>query len=245
MKQAVTRENHSGVCILTLNRPEKLNAINARLVQEFGAALASALACPDDKVILLRGEGRAFCAGNDLEASEEQAAPGIDRGAVEAHAAALQEISRGLMLGDKPVVGAIHGWAVGAGFEWALNCDLTVWGQSTRAFFPELALGLFPTGGVLSLLPRTVGLARAREMFLLGEKYDADTLHALGLAGRVVSDERVFEEALAIAQRLLMLPGSAVARWKRAAHEAMTLTLDATLDREAEALVAAICEDGG
>ena len=243
MKQPVTREHRDGICILSLNRPEKLNAIDAALIAALNDALAAALERTEDRVILLRGEGRAFCAGNDLEASEAQAAGGIARSDVQAHAAALQGISRKLMLGDKPVVGAIHGWAVGAGFEWALNCDLTVWGEGARAFFPELGLGLFPTGGVLSLLPRVVGLARAREMFLLGEKYDAGTLHDLGLANRVVPDELVLEASLGMAERLLELPPAAVAGWKRALREASSLSLEGTLDLEADALVAAICRD--
>lgn len=245
MKQLVTRENRGGICILSLNRPEKLNAINAALIEALLSELTAALDRPDDRVILLRGEGRAFCTGNDLEASETQAVGGVTRVEVERHAEQLQAISRKLMLGSKPVVGAIHGWAVGAGFEWAINCDLTVWGRSARAFFPELGLGLFPTGGVISLLPRIVGLARAKEMFLLGEKYDAETLRALGLAGRVVPDELVLEEALAAAQRLLELPASAVARWKAALRQASTLTLEQTLDLEAQALVDLICQDAG
>lgn len=242
MNQSVTREQRDGICILSLNRPDKLNAIDATMISDLNEALAVTLDCPDDRVILLRGEGRAFCSGNDLEASEAQAAGGIARADVQAHTDALQAISRKLTLGDKPVVGAIHGWAVGAGFEWALNCDLTVWGRCSRAFFPELGLGLFPTGGVLSLLPRVVGLARAREMFLLGEKYDALTLQSLGLANRVVPDEQVMETALGVAGQLLELPAHAVARWKRALHESLTLSIEETLDLEADALIAAICQ---
>lgn len=244
MNKSVTRENRDGICILSLNRPETLNAIDASLIHALHDALASALACSEDRVILLRGEGRAFCAGNDLKASEEHLAGGILRSDVETHADALQAISRKLMLGDKPVVGAIHGWAVGAGFEWALNCDLTVWGEGARAFFPELGLGLFPTGGVLSLLPRSVGLAKAREMLMLGEKYDAKTLLELGLAGRVVPDAQVQEEAMKLALRLLEVPPSAVARLKTALRQAATLTLEETLDLEAKALADAICAGG-
>lgn len=242
MTNEVLCERREGICILSLNRPDKLNAINAAMIDALNAALAKALTSATDRVILLRGEGRAFCAGNDLEASQEQAAVEVTTAQVSDHAAKLQAISRRLLLGGKPVVGAIHGWAAGAGFEWALNCDLTVWGRSTRAFFPELSLGLFPTGGALSLLPRFVGLAKAQEMMLLGEQYDAETLRELGLAGRVVADEAVFEEALSLARRLTALPPQAVARWKKALYTAATTSIEDTLDLEATALVEAICD---
>ena len=102
----------------------------------------------------------------------------------------IQAVTRRLVLGDKPVVGAIHGWAVGGGLEWAINCDLAVFGAGTKCFFPEIRWGMFPTGGVTAILPRIVGLAKTRELLLLGETFDAGDALAMGLAWKVVSRRR-------------------------------------------------------
>src|SRR5690606_29033685 len=110
---------------------------------------------------------------------------------------ALQDVTREIVLGPKLVVGAINGWAVGGGFEWAINCDLPLWAESARGFFPEASFGLFVTGAVTTLLPAIVGLTKAKEMLLLGEKYSAQELHALGIAWRVVPDDKLMEEARA------------------------------------------------
>ena len=240
MTDLVTYENKAGVCILSLNRPEKLNAINEPLIIALNEALDAAIARDEDRVLLLRGEGRAFSAGNDLDASREQAAAGVRSDSVRTYAHRLQAISKKILLGPKPVVGAVQGWAVGAGFEWALNCDLTVWGRSAKAFFPELKLGLFPTGGVFSLLSGTVGIAKAREMFLLGEQFSADELSSMGLVTRVVDDEAVDPVAVELAQKLLELPADATARWKRAFASGAIPALERTLEIEAEALESAI-----
>ena len=85
-----------------------------------------------------------------------------------------------MVLGDKPVIGAIRGWAVGGGLEWVINCDFAIAAEGTRFFFPELSLGVFVTGGVTELLPRLVGLQRARELIMLGERFDAAQAQAGG-----------------------------------------------------------------
>ena len=168
-----------GVATLTLNRPERLNALNATLLADLCAALDAALA--DDAVgaLVLRGAGRAFCSGDDLKDIENQTAGEAE---TRAFIEAIQDVSRRLVLGDKVVVGAIHGWAVGGGLEWAINCDLAVFAESTKCFFPEIRWGMFPTGGVTAILPRIVGLAKTRELMLLGETFSAAEAHEMGLA---------------------------------------------------------------
>ena len=136
--------------------------------------------------------GRAFCSGDDLKDIENQTAGEAE---TRAFIEAIQEVSRRLVLGDKVVVGGIHGWAVGGGLEWAINCDLAVFGEGTRCFFPEIKWGMFPTGGATAILPRIVGLAKARELMLLGETFGATEAHEMGLAWRVVPDGAVFETA--------------------------------------------------
>ena len=119
--------------------------------------------------------------------------------------AAIQRATHAITLGAKPVVGAINGWAVGGGFEWAINCDFPIWGRSAKGFFPEVSLNLFVTGAVTTLLPALVGLNKAREMLMLGERYEAGELGDIGLAWRVVEDAALMEEARGVAARCEVL----------------------------------------
>ena len=155
---------------------------NHALLADLLAALDAALADEAVGALVLRGAGRAFCAGDDLKEIESQTA---HEAATRAFIESIQAVTRRLVLGDKVVVGAIHGWAVGGGLEWAIDCDLAVFAESTRCFFPEIAWGMFPTGGVTAILPRIVGLAKTRELLLLGETFGAAQAHEMGprLAG--------------------------------------------------------------
>ena len=223
-----------GVATLTLNRPERLNALNAVLLADLCAALDKALA--DDKVgaLVLRGAGRAFCSGDDLKDIENQTAGEAE---TRAFIEAIQDVSRRLVLGDKVVVGAIHGWAVGGGLEWAINCDLAVFAESAKCFFPEIKWGMFPTGGVTAILPRIVGLAKTRELMLLGETFSAAEAHEMGLAWRVVPDDAVFETAHETAARIAALPQAAVRDLKRVLNRAGSLDVEGALALETEATV--------
>jgi enoyl-CoA hydratase/carnithine racemase len=140
------------------------------------------------------------------------------------------------------VVGAINGWAVGGGFEWAINCDFPIWAASARGFFPEVSLNIFVTGGVTSLLPALVGLNTAREMLFLGARYDAAALLELGVAWRVVPDERLLEEASAVAARLAGLPPLATQAMKRVLNQVATTDVRAALALETEATVAGMLD---
>ena len=167
---------------------------------------------------------------------------GFDSAAARAHADELQEITRQIFYSEKIVIGAIQGWAVGAGFEWTINCDFTIWAEDARAFFPEVSWGLFATGGVMTLLSRMVGVTRAREMLLLGDKYDAMQLQQAGLAWRVVPESRLMETALEVAEQISKLPGTAVCNFKKTFNAAIFMDLEQTLDSEVEALIAAVTD---
>jgi enoyl-CoA hydratase/carnithine racemase len=151
--------------------------------------------------------------------------------------AAIQRATEAITFGSKPVVGAINGWAVGGGFEWAINCDFPIWAQSARAFFPEVSLNIFVTGAVTSLLPALVGLNNAREMLFFGDKYDASQLHRLGVAWRVVPDDQLMAHAEQVAERLASLPPLAVRAMKRVLNETATVDLRAALTHETRATI--------
>lgn len=223
-----------GVRVISLNRPESLNAMNRALIDDVTRAFTDANACERTKVIIFTGEGRAFCAGDDRKEHVHPANEAEARELTES----IQAATRAITFGPKPVVGAIHGWAVGGGFEWAINCDFPIWAEDARGFFPEISLGLFVTGAVTSLLPALVGLQRARELLFLGEQHSAPALHAMGLAWRVVPADRVLDEARAVAQRLAALPQEAMQRMKRALNTSAVNDIERALRFETEATVA-------
>jgi enoyl-CoA hydratase/carnithine racemase len=223
-----------GVQKISLNRPHRLNAIVPELLEDLNAALDAANDDAKVGAIVLTGEGRAFCAGDDLKEfkseaeSEEETTAYIER---------IQDVTRAIMLGKRPVVGAIRGWAAGGGLEWVINCDFALAAKGTRFFFPEIALGVFVTGGVTELLPRLVGLARAREMIMLGEKFDADQAKSWGLIREVVADEALFPQALGLAKRLALLPRERVADLRRILARPDKAGLEATMALETAATV--------
>jgi enoyl-CoA hydratase/carnithine racemase len=230
----VLTEVSDGVCTITLNRPHRLNAMTEELVEDFDAALAAAYADPAVAVLLLCGAGKAFCAGDDLKEFEAQTR---DAEATRRYLGRVQDTVRKMFYGEKPIVGAARGWAAGGGFEWLINCDFVVMGEGTRCFFPEVSLGFIVTGGVTALLPRLVGLQKAREMILFGEKYTAAQLLALGLVHAVVPDATVDAEGRRLAQRIATLPAGPVRHLKRVMHRAMDLDFDAVLELERDAVL--------
>ncbi len=230
----VLSDCEDGVCSIVLNRPESLNAMNRQLLVDVAQAFSDANADDSTRVILFSGAGRAFCAGDDRTEhthpeNETEARELVD---------AIQQVTREIMFGAKPVIGAIHGWAVGGGFEWAINCDLSLWARSARAFFPEMSLNLFVTGAVTSLLPSMVGLVKAREMLMLGDRYSAAELEALGIAWRVVDDEQLVPASRQLALRLAASPPRAIQAMKRVLNERAASGIERSLALETDATVA-------
>ncbi len=223
-----------GVRIITLNRPHRLNAIVPELLEELIAAIHAADRDPGVRAIILTGAGRAFCSGDDLKEFKSQAK---DEGSVRAYINRIQDVTRTIALGDTPVVGAIRGWAVGGGLEWMTNCDFAIAAEGTRFFFPELNLGMFVTGGVTELLPRLVGLQRARELIMLGERFDAAQAHAWGLVWKVVCDDALMRDSLALARRIAALPNGRVRDLRRILARPVGAGLEAALAAETEATV--------
>ena len=225
--------NGEGVRTITLNRPERLNAMNQALVRDVAEAFTDANKDGATKAMIFTGAGRAFCAGDDRQEHVHPETEAKAREFVEA----IQDATRAIVFGEKPVVGAINGWAVGGGFEWAINCDFSIWAESARAFFPEVSLNLFATGGVTALLPALVGLNTAREMLFLGEKYDAPTLKQLGVAWKVVPDAALMTEAQAVARKLAALPPLSVRAMRRTLYRTAMTDLATALRLESDATV--------
>lgn len=213
MSATVLSENlGDGVRRISLNRPQRLNAIVPALLDDLVAAIAAADRDREIRAIVLTGEGRAFCSGDDLKEFDTQATGEAE---TTAYVERIQDVTRAMVLGDTPIVGAIRGWAVGGGLEWVINCDFALAAEGTRFFFPEVTWGLFVTGGVTELLPRLVGLQRAREMILFGEKFDARQAKEWGLVKDVVPDTELIPQAVALAKRVAALPPGPVRDLRR------------------------------
>jgi enoyl-CoA hydratase/carnithine racemase len=230
----LTRDEEGAVRVVTLNRPHRLNAIAPQLLEDLLAALAAAERDDGVRAIVLTGAGRAFCSGDDLKDFGAQA---TGEAATRAYIERIQDVTRALLLGAKPVIGAIRGWAAGGGLEWVMNCDFALAAEGTRFFFPEVALGVFVTGGVTELLPRLVGLRRARELIMLGERFDAAAAHDWGIVHKVVADADLMPEALALARRIAALPPGPVRDLRRILARRSGGGLDAAMAAETEAAV--------
>lgn len=199
-----------GIATVSLNRPERLNAFNVDLVNGINDSLVRAR-LDGAKVVVLRGNGKAFCAGADLkEDNSNQATLELF-----ARVDNIQKITQNIQELHVPVVAAVHGYAVGAGCELALLSDLVIAAQNARFRFPEVSVGLSITGGIASVLPKAVGLVKAKELVFLGEYFDANTAYELGLVNNVVPDDELDEAALDLAFRLTELPQTALVIAKR------------------------------
>jgi len=227
------REGRVG--IITLNRPHRLNAINVDLLRSFMVHLERAREDRDAAVIILTGAGRAFCAGEDLKETAE----GKDTATWLEETDRLQEVQRLIMKLGKPLIAAVKGYALGGGCEFAMSCDIRVAGESARFGFPETGVGLTVTTAGTKLLTQLVGLGKAKELVFTGEFIDAAEALRIGLANKVVSDDAVLEEAIAMGEKIAERSPLAL----RLSRTAIDLGLDADFEQilEIEANHLLIC----
>jgi 2-(1,2-epoxy-1,2-dihydrophenyl)acetyl-CoA isomerase len=225
-------EQHAGYRILTLNRPDKLNAFNEAMLLALRDAVADAAADETSRALMLTGAGRAFCAGQDL--AERLAKPGetvVLGGALEQYYNPLVRRLRSLPF---PVIAAVNGTAAGAGANIALACDIVVAAHSAKFVQSFARIGLVPDTGGTWLLPRLVGDARARGLALLAQDLPAETAASWGLIWKCVPDNALIYEARRICEHFSIAPTQGLALIKRALAASPANTLDAQLDLERE-----------
>ena len=230
----LTDDSIDGVRVVTLNRPGRLNAITPELVDDLTRELRRANQDSRVRAIVLTGAGRAFCSGDDLKEFESQLE---GEAKIHAYIDRIQDVTRAIVFGDKPVIAAIHGWAVGGGLEWCINCDFAIAAEGARFFFPEVKLGLFVTGAVTALLPRMIGAQKARELLYFGEPFGAAEALEWGMLWKVVLEAQVLPEAIGLARRIADLPPRPVKDLKRILTQALTASLEETMAAETAATV--------
>jgi 2-(1,2-epoxy-1,2-dihydrophenyl)acetyl-CoA isomerase len=227
MSDEVRVEQHDGWRKLTMNRPEKLNAANEAMLRGLLHSLDEAEADRTCRALLLTGEGRGFCTGQELGPA---VMPGqADLGAV---AALHHRFVHRLREVPLPVVGAVNGVAAGAGASYALACDIVLAARSAKFVQAFVKIGLVPDSGASFFLPRLVGEARARALMMLGETIDAERAEAWGMIWRLVEDADLQAEGEKLAAHLATQPTAALAAMKRMFLTSATNTLQAQLDLE-------------
>lgn len=214
-------ESSDGVLTLTLNRPAKLNAIDNDMARALLAALQAAGADARVRAVRLRGNGRAFCAGRDVSAAP-----------TEDDLLLVQGVAQAIVALPQPVLVAVHGWVVGAGFEWMMCADIVAAAESARFKLPEASIGVFVTGGLVATLPAAAGLARAKALMLLGETFTAAQARQWGLVWSVTPDAELEAASARLAAQLAALAPAVVRRYKQVLNRVGLAAFDAAIGEE-------------
>lgn len=216
MSDAVEVEIRNGIASIALNRPEKLNAINDDVLNGLIGALSRVAGDETVGAAVLHGRGRAFSAGGDITAMSEMDEPRFSR-----TIALYMRVAKDFRACPKPIIAAIHGYALAGGFELACLCDIRIAAEGTFVGLPDTPLGLSPTSGMTYLLPRIVGLGRAIDLTLSAENIDAEEARRIGLVTRVVAAEKLHAEAERLAQKIASFPRIGVAHAKAEFYAAL------------------------
>lgn len=222
------RQEH--IATLTLNRPESMNAINADLVRDLRAACRQLEADDQAWAVILRGAGdRAFCAGADLKERR-----GMDLPQTQKLRADMVKAFRALNTLPMPTIAAVHGWALGGGFELALCCDLIVATDDARFGLTEVTLGIIPGGGGTQLLPRLIGKTMAKLLIYTGRRIEAAEAERLGIVVRIVPPAELEAAALALAEEIAANAPISLRQAKKAIEGGYHLDLETAFALEAE-----------
>lgn len=231
----IKSEIEGSVLKITLNRPDKFNSFNREMALALQNALDKAASDNSIRAVLLTGEGKAFCAGQDLSEAMDANGPGIERIVREHYNPIILKIRKL----EKPVVCAVNGVAAGAGANIALACDVVIAGSSVSFIQAFSKIGLIPDSGGTFFLPRLIGLGKASALMMLGDKVSASDAEKMGMIYKVAEDANLQTDAMAIAKTLSDMPTKAMGLTKRLLNESLENTIDKQLSYEADVQVQA------
>ena len=223
------------VCIIKLNRPKVFNSFNKEMAFELQEILDNCEKNPAVRSILLTAEGKAFCAGQDLQELTTPDGPKLSDIVREHYNPIIKRI-RSI---EKPIVCAVNGVAAGAGANIALACDITIAGESVAFIQAFSKIGLIPDSGGTFFLPRSIGMQKATALMMLADKVMAADAEKMGMIYKVCADESLMEETLKVAKKLATLPTIGLGLTKRALNKSITNDLTAQLALEDELQTAA------
>ncbi|HLY21303.1 MAG TPA: enoyl-CoA hydratase-related protein [bacterium] len=238
MGEAVLFDRQETIGVLTLNRPEALNALTAAMLDRIGEVLADVATGGEVRALILAAAGeKAFCVGADLKArSQEYQHDGAGRDLL---AEGVRRVFGQIEALPLPVIAALHGYVLGGGLELALACDLRVAAEGARFGFPEAKVGSMPGAGGTQRLTRAIGAARAKELMFTGEHIDAAEAYRIGLVNRLVPRDGLLEGARALARTIASRAPLSIAAIKTAVHVCHDVSLEAGLafERTAHAVL--------
>jgi len=217
--ETILTETRDRVALVTLNRPQRLNALNDQLADELGAALAGYDADPAISVIVITGSAKAFAAGADIGAMAEWSYAKVLADNY------ITRNSEAVRYTRKPVIAAVAGYALGGGCELAMACDFIVAADTAKFGQPEITIGTMPGFGGSQRLPRAVGKAKAMDWCLTGRTIDAIEAERAGLVSRVVPADKLLDEALAVAAQIASYSLPVVMKVKEAVNRAYESSL--------------------
>lgn len=229
-------DHDSGIARITLNRPDRLNALNDQMQIEIADAVAEADADPNIRVLIITGSGRAFCAGGDLN-NLGGSANGSGEGWTSGNADEVrrsfrlaQEMILGVQRCEKPVIAMVNGVATGAGLDLACACDIRIGTPRSRFMSAYVRIGLFPGFGGTWLYPRTIGsLGRAAEMLFTGDFLEADEAHRLGFLNRLAPEEELETTTMEMAERIAAGPPIAIRLSKLMLYKGLEFDLETAM----------------
>ena len=220
-------EKNGAVARISLNRPGSLNAYNVQMRDDFSEALSAVADDSEIQALLITGEGRAFCAGADL--NEFGSAPSL---AIARQVRWERDVWGQLLNLDKPVVAAVHGYCIGSGLEIALLCDVRLAADDTVFAMPEARLGMIPAAGGTQSLPRNAGAPRALDLLLTGRRFTAQEALEFGLITRLCPRKDLATNATRLAASLAESDAASMRKLKRALREGVDMPLEEALKLE-------------
>ncbi len=229
----------AGIATVTLNRPDRYNALGSQIVNELGAAIEEIEGSGDVRVVVLTGAGeRAFCSGVDLKERAE-----MDADARWSHNRALNAFAERLAHLQAPTIAVLNGLAFGGGLEISLACDFRIAAEDATFALPEVGIGIVPGAGGTQRLPRLVGSTKAKELILTGRRINAEAALEMGLVSRVVPAGSLPEEARALAEEIAANSPLALAYAKAAVDLASETTMEQGLRYETAAIRATLSSE--
>lgn len=230
--QTITMTLQGAIAILTLNRPEAMNALNDQLIADLTQAVDTVDEDSKIRVLVITGGDKVFAAGGDIKAM-------LACGPWEArdYVNPIHKVFNAIAELPKPTIAAISGFALGGGVELSLTCDFRIAAQNAKFGFPEINLGIFPAAGGSQRLPRQVGMSKAKELMFTGDTIGADTALAIGLVDKVVGKEELMEATLKMAEKLAAKPPLAIRNLKQSMHNVNYMDLNMGLKTELEIMV--------
>ncbi|WP_420842707.1 enoyl-CoA hydratase/isomerase family protein [Fervidibacillus albus] len=213
------KKQNGPIASITLNRPSVLNALNRKMVNEIVASLKQFDANDEIRVIVINGKGKAFAAGADIEELASDDPVSLEQTNPFAEWDQIYTIK-------KPIIGAVHGYCLGGGFELSLACDLLIAAEGTKFGFPEVKLGVMPGAGGTQWLTKFIGKTKAMEWLWTGDLYDALEAYRYGIVNKIVPKQLLMEETMKWAEKIAAQPPLSIRFIKEAVYKAIDRPLD-------------------